>query len=146
MKDLDDLERMLAALSRWRHSCILYFKFDLALIAAIAAMVSFFNLHGTDLVASAYQYKQTLYYLFALIIYACLYELCITSTSNRSDLAQLVVKARHRTLIYRACSLGYAVQVLAHIWLLVGAFGFAAGYVDGFMSACHMVAGKCAGT
>lgn len=146
MTDMDEPNYMLAALSRWRASCIFYFKFDLALVAATAAMISFFNIHGTNLVATAYEYKFILYSLILLIVYALFYELNITNTCNRRDLQQLLSNSKHRKIIYRLFSWGYTIQVLAHVILLVGALGFAGGYVDGFMAACHASATKCVGT
>lgn len=146
MKDMDEPDHMLAALTRWRDSCIFYFKFDLALVAATAAMVSFFNIRGTNLIATAYEYKFILYSLISLIVYAFVYELYITNTCNRSDLGQLLSNSKHRKIIYRLFSWGYAIQVFAHVMLLVGALGFAGGYVDGFMAACHASATKCVGT
>lgn len=146
MTDTTEQGQVLANFERWRGSCIFYFKFDLALIAATAAAISFFNIHGLALIATASQYKATLIYLICLLMYALIYEWFITSVRNHGRIHALLSNDKSRILIHRILGFGYDIQVLAHLVLLAGALGYSTGYVNGFMSSCHMVAGKCIGT
>lgn len=146
MPDSVDTIQALEAIKRWRESCVFYFKFDLALIAAIAAAVSFFNIHGSVLIATASQYKVALIYVICLLVYALIYEWLITGIGNRVDLSNILLNQKSKVVMYRVLSWGYDIQVLLHLVLLAGALAFATGYVDGFMSACNSVAGRCAGT
>ena len=133
MEESSEPKQFLEALARWRESCIFYFKFDLALIAAVAAMVSFFKLEGDDLLRTAAEYKVALHCLVALLIYAIVFEACITNTSNRKDIALALDDENKRVWIYRWFKWGYELQVLAHALLLVFSLGYASGFVDSFM-------------
>jgi hypothetical protein len=134
MESIGNIEHFLASLSRWRDSCIFYFKFDLALIAAAAALVSFFRLEGTALLTAAFQYKFAIHYLVVLLVYAIFFEINITSTSNRIDLETILGNPVWRARMYGAFKWAYGIQVFAHVVLLSLVLGFVSGYVDGFMS------------
>jgi hypothetical protein len=130
------------ALARWRESCVFYFKFDLALIAAVAAIVSFFRIEGDAVFQAASEYKLALHYLIAMLVYALVLEMNITNTCNRKDLAQLLSDERRSVWMYRGFKWAYMLQVLGHVGLLVFAIGFASGYVDGFME-CGTDTSRC---
>src|SRR5690606_36191412 len=112
------------ALNRWRDSCLFYFKFDLALIAALAAMVSFFRLEDDNLLLAAGEYKLFLQFLAALLLYALIFEAFITNTSNREDIEFILGNERKRTLMYRMFKWAYELQVFGHILLLSLPIGY----------------------
>lgn len=130
MEDRSEPSMFIEALTRWRESCVFYFKFDLALIAAVATIVSFFKVEGDAIIQAAAQYKIVLHYLIALLIYALMYELNVTNTCNRKDLMLLLNEEKKRAWMYRGFKWAYGLQVLAHVGLLAYALGFASGYVD----------------
>jgi len=142
MEDLIEPRMFIGALARWRDGCVFYFKFDLALIAAVAAIVSFLKIEGDAIIAAASQYKAALHYLIALLIYALIYEMNITSTCNRKDLMLLLSEERKRVWMYRVFKWAYKLQVFAHIGLLAWALGYASGYVDSFIE-CRTGASGC---
>ncbi|GAA4788406.1 hypothetical protein GCM10023307_11820 [Lysobacter hankyongensis] len=103
------------------------------MIAAVAAIVSFFKIEGDAIFHATSQYKVFLHYLIALLIYALVYEMNITNTCNRNDLMQLLSEEKKRVWMYRGFKWAYGLQALAHIGLLIFALGFVSGYVDGYM-------------
>ena len=86
MSDHSDLDDFQAAVSRWRDGCIFYFKLDLALIAAIAAVASYLKLQSPELLTVTYEYRSVVNSVLALIVYALIFELSLTNTLNRRDL------------------------------------------------------------
>jgi sterol desaturase/sphingolipid hydroxylase (fatty acid hydroxylase superfamily) len=78
------------ALTRWRDSCIFYFKFDLAMVVASAAIVSFFKLEGAPLLEEAAEYQPVLRFLAYMIIYALVFEFAITTVRNLKDISTLI--------------------------------------------------------
>lgn len=141
MEDRSETSTFISALSRWRESCVFYFKFDLALIAAVAAIVSFFKIEGDAILLAASQYKVALHYLIALLIYALIYEMNITNTCNHKDLILLLSDEKKKVWMYRGFKWAYGLQVLAHVVLLVLALGYASGYVDCFSEYNNGVSG-----
>ena len=141
MEDCSEPDMFIGALARWRESCVFYFKFDLALIAAVAAAVSFFKIEGDAVILVAAQYKAALFYLIALVIYALVYEMTITNTSNRKDLTLLLSGEKKRTWMYLGFKWAYELQATAHVGLLIFALGFASGYVDSFTECGTAVSG-----
>ncbi|MGU5708346.1 hypothetical protein [Aeromonas hydrophila] len=121
------------ALSRWKESCVFYFKLDLALITAIAAILSYFKIEGDKIFQVASEYKLQLYVLIVLLIYTLFYEMIITNTSNRKDLALLLSDEKKRKWIYHGFTWAYAFLALSHIFLITYSFAYASGYVDVFM-------------
>lgn len=123
----------IAALSRWRESCLFYFKFDMVLIAAVAAIVSFFKVEGEAVFGLAANYKVALHYLIALLLYALIFEATITNACNRRNLSTVLSNERNEFWLYLGFKWAYAIQVIAHAGLLIFALGYATGYVERFM-------------
>lgn len=134
MEDQYELSSFDESLARWRDSCLFYFKFDLAMIAAAAAIVSFFKLEGTALLKEAAEFRPVLQFLAWMLVYALFFELQITSVRNSTDLPVLIADVKKRTRILRVFSWGYTLQVLLHSLFVVGLLAYTSGYVDGFMS------------
>lgn len=132
MEESCEPKKFLDALARWREGCVFYFKFDLALFAFVAALVSFFKIEGYEIIAYVFQYKMLLHYLAMLIIYALLFELAITNTSNRKDLSQILEVEVKSNRIYRIFNRLYGIQVLAHAALVLFMLGYISGFVDAF--------------
>lgn len=130
------------ALSRWRESCLFYFKFDLLLVAAVVTVLSFFKIEGEAALEAAFEYKTTLHCLIALLIYAFLFEATITNTSNSPSLAELLANERSKFWMYFFFKWAYMLQVLAHVSLLIFALGFASGYVESYVE-CEAGIAKC---
>ncbi|MGC1549093.1 MAG: hypothetical protein WA777_11245 [Rhodanobacter sp.] len=125
------------SLSLWRDSCLFYFKFDLALIASVAAAASFFKLEGNALIEQASQYESALQALIGLVIYAIAFEYSLTTVRNSRNVANFAGDEQKTRRLMRIFSLGYTVQVFTHAALLAGALGYASGFVDAFMSVTH---------
>ncbi|RUO29715.1 hypothetical protein CWE12_07015 [Aliidiomarina sedimenti] len=123
----------ISALSRWRDSCLFYFKFDMVLIAAVAAIVSFFKIEGEAVLGLAADHKVALHYLIALLIYALLFEAAITNTCNRPNLSAVLSNERNKFWLYLGFKWAYVFQVIAHAGLLIFSLGYATGYVESFM-------------
>lgn len=125
------------ALARWRDSCLFYFKLDLAMVVATAAIISYFKLEGEALLEEAANFQLVLKFLAWMTIYALLFELAITSLRNRKDISTLIAHEQKSKWLLRAFSFGYTIQVLAHILFVLGVLAYTSGYVDGFMSIRH---------
>ena len=107
------------------------------MVVASAAIVSFFKLEGAPLLEEAAEYESVLLFLPYMIIYALVFEFTITTLRNLKNVSTLIAHEQRTKWIFRALSFGYALQVLAHIFFIVGLFSYASGYVDGFMSLRH---------
>ena len=106
----------------------------MAVIAAIAAVVSYLKLGDGQVLLAIHDKKFVVYWIFSLITYALLFELFITQTTNRADLALRLSSKRWLHIMSCACSIAYAVQVFGHIMFFVGIGSFYLGYADGFAS------------
>jgi hypothetical protein len=132
MSDHSDLDDFQAALSRWRDGCIFYFKLDLALVAAIAAVASYLKLQSMELLTVTYEYRSVVNSLVALIVYALIFELSLTSTLNRRDLIDKVKSPRWLKTASAIFHWAYAIQTFAHVAFFTFASAYLLGYSDGF--------------
>ena len=126
------------ALARWRESCLFYFKFDLALVAAIAAAVSFFKLEGDSLLQQAAEYQLIIESIIILIIYAITLELAITTVRNDRTVVAWIGDEPGAKWLLRIFSLLYTIQATGHIMLIIYVFGFGSGYLNSFVLLHHL--------
>ena len=126
-------------LSRIRESCIFYLKLDLAMLAAIATIASVLKLDGTGLMMLLTRHRQELNILAGLIIFAVIFELALLYT--RTNLLSPRTTSGVQQIVVSAFSYAYAVQVLGHIFLIVGLFSYLAGVLN-----CLSDVAKCLST
>ena len=134
MTDLGELDEFQARLSRWRDGCLFFFKLDLVLIAAVAAVVSYLKLQDTELLVATYQYSFLVNVLAIFLAYALIFQLFLTDTANTFGPNE---QLKHPPWPRRAlvvCRWAYIVQTLAHVGLFIYAAGFLTGYAGGFVS------------
>ena len=131
--DQNKLDEFQASLARWREGCLFYFKLDLALVIAIAALVSYFKMQSADILVAAHQYRLIKNIFMALIAYALLFQMLLTTTANISDLSNKLDDVRWSKVVSAIFKWAYILQTLAHLCLLFFASGFIAGYSDGFV-------------
>jgi hypothetical protein len=129
-----EVTRFQDALGRWRDGCRFYFKLDLAIIAAIAAVVSYFKVSGAQLLLTTHRYESFVNWVTALLVYALVFELLITNTANRENLSSLVQNAKWFGWVHRGFALAYSVQSLLHVFLLIGISAYLLGYSAGIAS------------
>ncbi len=141
MEDSKELTNLQQALSRWREGCLFYFKLDLAIFAAIAAVASYLKVEDSDLLLAAHEYKTSLLMLVALVVYALFFELYITHTSNRRDLPVRVQNEKWVQVAYAWLMWGYRVQVIGHVMFVVHAAAFFHGYSDSFAEHAQQIGG-----
>lgn len=134
MIEQDELRQLQDALSRWRDGCIRYFKLDLAIIAAIAAVVSYLKLKNPAILTVAHDYRVLINLVVALLVYSLAFELFLTNFSNSVGLGNIATNARARKITSTVCSVAYLIQAFAHIGLFAYTAGFLSGYSDSFVA------------
>jgi hypothetical protein len=130
----DKLNEFQAALARWREGNLFYFKLDLALVVALAALVSYFRMQSTDLMIAAHQYRYVQNILVAFIAYALVFQMLLMTTANIRDLSNKLEDARWSKVVSFVFEWAYILQTLAHLSLLFYVSSYIAGYTDGFVS------------
>lgn len=115
-----------------RDCCQFYLKLDFSLVAAVAALISFLKLSGDALILALAKHDPDLRLLFWLLAYGLIFELILSSTRIIGSLSTKNVSAKdaNRTLI--ALSIMYYIQVIGHLFLIVGVYSYFSGYVQAY--------------
>lgn len=132
-----ELKLFCDSLQRWRDSCIFYFKFDLLLLAGMAATISYFKVEGDEVFILGYNYKVGIYFLLALFIYSIIFEAVLTSKLNSNNLSAQVANKKKQSRLYLMFHFIYFIQVLGHIALILGILAYSSGYVDAYVENQH---------
>lgn len=131
MKEQSEPDQLQCALLRWHNGCLRFLKLDLAIVAAVAAVVSYFKLKTPAIFAVTYEYEFGVVFLVALIAYALLFELFLTSVTNSCVLDKAGQNPRWPEYVYTISQWAYIVQVAAHLFFLAYVAGYLTGYSEG---------------
>lgn len=116
-----------ASLARLRESSQFFLKLDFALLAALLAIASLFKIDGRELLIELTDHTIELRVLGFLISFALAFEFLITWLRN--GLSRWIDE-RYFSKLVATCNFVYGMQVIAHIFIVVGITAFLHGVLD----------------